>query len=1224
MSFPSKSKANQGVALVLVLGCLVLLSILIVAFLASVKTEMTSSSGYASSTDVKQRSQTAVNMVIAQIQEATSGTDTAWSSQPGLIRTFDGSGHIAQAFKLYSSAEMVAGNTFDPNAATDIPADWKSRPGEYTDLNQPVLVPDPNGSISRDGLPYTPNFPILDPGALGTVKGFSLNGNSTTPPNYAVIDPITENPAAMPVQWLYILQDGSVRAMDPSTKTVPGATGENPIVSRVAFWTDDETCKVNINTAAGDEWNNTTDPGSFTDPPRTRTEFDESIMRLRQPVSHEYQRYPGHPGTTYLSAIFPNLTRNQIADVVPRIAYGGSRGGTVATAASGTSATALPFSDGLPLYASVDELRFVRSLSQRTTQDSLFTPRQIEQAKFFLTAQSRAPEINLFNRPRVSVWPVPADPAKRTSFDKTIAFCATVAGKAFYFVRNNPNSPTSDYTDQVRNQELYSYLRGLMALKVPGFGGDFLAKYPTPESDQILTEIFDYIRSSINLLDTTVGATPYAGQIFNGDLRGAPSGMGHVVPIQIGDTRGFGRSVSLYCPILLLTALRAEVIPHGAVDSNGNGLLEGTSEGAQKAEIRTKEVQAMFLMDTFSPSQGPVRFVPNLVFKVTGLERLALDGVPMGFPAEAEVNLNRYATNHEYAWGGYINHAAFFFDRTLGASAKTLSQYQLFSSPLGIDKEYKKGSLSVTGGDQIFLEVYARDTDGTVSSNYIQRIHLNFPAVTVPVPTVRETYKQSYTTSKNPTIKSPPSTYADAIAGSIDTVDSPGLVNRQYNSANKEFQTIYQASRSLVPANGDMRLIMATKDVPDSAFIRGRGYDSPTDGDYAKLWKVAEGEENSGGMVGVGPTTAIGGLHMTTSGKLVSGVTYDQHLGSSPVKGNDYGPSVSSSVNGAYLIGSDGNPHPGDWDTGTGPAYDGPYINKADEGETGADAYTSYTARVSVASLFSPNRQVPSPVVFGSLSTGVKRNRPWQTLLFCPNPPAKQQHPGLLSPPDHLLLDLFWMPVVEPYAISEPFSTAGKINLNYQIVPFTNIERSTGLQAVLRSTRITAIPNADGIRYKSSNPPISELYRHLIDIPKTLEGFQERFTANKPFRSASEICEMFLIPQGKGATMQNIASWWNDYGLTGDNLRELPYSHLYSRLTTKSNTYTVHVRAQTLKKVDRDNPGKWIEGRDKILGEHRGSYTIERYLDPNLETYDESQPLTGYKFRTLSTKHFTP
>ncbi len=36
------------------------------------------------------------------------------------------------------------------------------------------------------------------------------------------------------------------------------------------------------------------------------------------------------------------------------------------------------------------------------------------------------------------------------------------------------------------------------------------------------------------------------------------------------------------------------------------------------------------------------------------------------------------------------------------------------------------------------------------------------------------------------------------------------------------------------------------------------------------------------------------------------------------------------------------------------------------------------------------------------------------------------------------------MPVVEPYPISEPLSTAGRINMNYQIVPFTYINRDNG------------------------------------------------------------------------------------------------------------------------------------------------------------------------------------
>ena len=96
---------------------------------------------------------------------------------------------------------------------------------------------------------------------------------------------------------------------------------------------------------------------------------------------------------------------------------------------------------------------------------------------------------------------------------------------------------------------------------------------------------------------------------------------------------------------------------------------------------------------------------------------------------------------------------------------------------------------------------------------------------------------------------------------------------------------------------------------------------------------------------------------------------------------------------------------------------------------------------------FSPNRILPSAVMLGSIPTGVKEQVPWRTLLFRPLAQLESAHKGATSPHDHLLLDLFWMPIVEPYAISDRLSTAGKINMNYQIQPFTYIERSTGIQA---------------------------------------------------------------------------------------------------------------------------------------------------------------------------------
>src|SRR5690606_7568918 len=142
---------------------------------------------------------------------------------------------------------------------------------------------------------------------------------------------------------------------------------------------------------------------------------------------------------------------------------------------------------------------------------------------------------------------------------------------------------------------------------------------------------------------------------------------------------------------------------------------------------------------------------------------------------------------------------------------------------------------------------------------------------------------------------------------------------------------------------------------------------------------------------------------------------------------------------------------PGDWDTGVGSIEDGPYINKPDEG-TGALPLGGYFSRgghhaATDDITFSPNRMVASAVVFGSIPTGIiqrypfpestneaqafknwpaRQPAPWQTLLFCPNPagretpagqePTMEDHPGFEVPRDHLLLDAFFMPAIEPYA----------------------------------------------------------------------------------------------------------------------------------------------------------------------------------------------------------------
>ncbi|HSI82896.1 MAG TPA: hypothetical protein VK970_03875, partial [Candidatus Methylacidiphilales bacterium] len=238
------------------------------------------------------------------------------------------------------------------------------------------------------------------------------------------------------------------------------------------------------------------------------------------------------------------------------------------------------------------------------------------------------------------------------------------------------------------------------------------------------------------------------------------------------------------------------------------------------------------------------------------------------------------------------------------------------------------------------------------------------------------------------------------------------------------------------------------------------------------------------------------------------------------------------------------------------------------------------------------------------------------------------------------------MPVVEPYAISEPLSTAGRINMNYQIVPFTYINRETGLRAVLKAEKLLSIPDANASLYKTTASPeyapaasfATTVNRQPLDADATLLQFRQRFAANDIFRSASEICSIDLVPADAPAatraapTRNNMDSYWASHKLTGDNTREKPYANIYPRLTTKSNTFTIYTRAQTLKKVKGSTQDIWTEGKDVITGEYRGSQTMERYIDPNdpsIEDYANTAtthtPIsTHYKTRVIASKHFAP
>jgi len=507
--------------------------------------------------------------------------------------------------------------------------------------------------------------------------------------------------------------------------------------------------------------------------------------------------------------------------------------------------------------------------------------------------------------------------------------------------------------------------------------------------------------------------------------------------------------------------------------------------------------------------------------------------------------------------------------------------------------------------------------------------------------------------------------------------------------------------RSVVPSHGDIRCIACMPTVSNSIWIPADPtYSDPTY-QIVHIFSDTIGPQvcyNFANEPGAQVTGLNGPINRTATDTQL--VNYDYHYSKLPEIASGVGQTQNNW---------------NDWDNGPGEIRDGAYINKPDEGTIFFDnvmnaanipqiPYYGWSETVAPGQiLFSSNRIIPSSMMLGSLPTGVLATaaggagagHAWQTLLFRPptdrdgnsqgsqgssGMSSKTLHPGWSSPRDHLIADLFWMPVVVPYPISEPFSTAGKVNMNYQIVPFNYIKRQTAMYGVLKGEMPLAISTKKTLSGASGNMSVAQIaklydhdtwvpqtlpnstvplindasirsnwtnlasggmgaFRKTIDPVETLSQFDNVFDdASNPtiFKSATQICELHLVQDGE--TLAHYQSnFWSDYLATGDNTRERPYANLYARLTTKSNTYRIHMRVQALQQAV--PPGStdakwttWDETRDRVLGEYRGSALIERYIDaadPALASYDESQVNNCsldpyYRFRVLNVKKLTP
>jgi len=181
---------QRASALIVILVCVTMVTMLTVVFLVFARTERGSSRQALQLTVARSLADLAVDAALAKLKSGTEqGMESGklWSSEPGRIR-------------VYPVANL----------------------SDYSDVNLFSALPGPDD-------PSTPDRRSVD------LNRPSYEGL------YPIVEPVTSaSTAAMKIGWINL----RANLNDPPSK-------DNPLVGRIAYWVDDESCKINLNVADG-------------------------------------------------------------------------------------------------------------------------------------------------------------------------------------------------------------------------------------------------------------------------------------------------------------------------------------------------------------------------------------------------------------------------------------------------------------------------------------------------------------------------------------------------------------------------------------------------------------------------------------------------------------------------------------------------------------------------------------------------------------------------------------------------------------------------------------------------------------------------------------------------------------------------------------------------------------------------------------------------------------
>ncbi|EDY21715.1 hypothetical protein CfE428DRAFT_0960 [Chthoniobacter flavus Ellin428] len=237
---PSPRARDTGVALIITLFFLVLVSVVVVGFLSTVRVDRVAAGSHFE----RMRAQTLAGEGIERVKS------------------------VLQ--------QNICDPPVDPSVSTSIPRNWVSSPGMLVVPTTKLI-----GATNRTRL--TTNIPLSSGAAVDSAGNPLYSTNDLvfrapdlntellvdqSPPTHLLndqIDPKTNAAVKMQVAWIYVRKDGTY---DTDTGSLNTTNTTNPIVGRFAYWADDESSKVNYNLA----WMR--DPAVNANPPGDPTKID--------------------------------------------------------------------------------------------------------------------------------------------------------------------------------------------------------------------------------------------------------------------------------------------------------------------------------------------------------------------------------------------------------------------------------------------------------------------------------------------------------------------------------------------------------------------------------------------------------------------------------------------------------------------------------------------------------------------------------------------------------------------------------------------------------------------------------------------------------------------------------------------------------------------------------------------------------------------------------------